>query len=104
MVVQIDAERPKLDVISRRAVSVAEQVFTHRRAVRRLVPVSGPLRVVLAAPRWRARHLRKSNVGSGSTAPRSVREFRNFVGRVVLAHGISRVRGRPLYVDSSSPI
>src|SRR5262249_31390974 len=52
---------------------------------------------VPAAPavlRWPEWHLPKSDVASGSPAPRWVREFRQFVRRGVLGHGFARVRGR----------
>jgi hypothetical protein len=86
-------------VIGRRAVSVAERAFTHRRAVDGWCRGAGRSRVVLAALRWRDRHRPKSDVGSGSIAPRLVREFRKSVRRGGLAHGFARVRGRPLSVD-----
>ena len=47
---------------------------------------------------------RRAMAGVGSTAPRSVREFRKFIRRGMLAHGFARVRGRPLSVDVLEPI
>jgi hypothetical protein len=64
-VVQIEAQRPKLDVTSRRAVGVAEQAFTHRRAVRRLVPVCRSL----------SRRSERSPVAGSASAEERCREW-----------------------------